>query len=194
MNPTTMNRVPTIAIVTSNSLMGVGLRSLLNEMIPIAAIELIDIEQLGRDAKEHFHIFVSANIALENIALFEPCRAKTILLTNGTPLASVLSDYKQIDVSGSSESIKGQLSSLHTTAHHPHHAHAHEHKTDILTPREIEVLHLLVDGMLNKEIADQLNISLTTVISHRKNIVEKLGIRSLSGLTIYAVMKGYVEI
>ena len=44
-----------------------------------------------------------------------------------------------------------------------------------------------------KEIADKLNISLTTVISHRKNITEKLGIKSVAGLTIYAVMHGYVE-
>ena len=46
---------------------------------------------------------------------------------------------------------------------------------------------------INKEIADKLNISLTTVITHRKNITEKLGIKSVSGLTIYAVMNGYIE-
>ena len=63
----------------------------------------------------------------------------------------------------------------------------------VLSPREIEVLQLLVRGLINKEIADRLHISLTTVISHRKNISEKLGIRSLSGLTVYAVMRGYVE-
>lgn len=62
-----------------------------------------------------------------------------------------------------------------------------------LTKREIEVLILLVRGMTNKEIAEQLNIGLTTVISHRKKITEKLNIRSLSGLAIYAVMNGYVE-
>jgi len=52
---------------------------------------------------------------------------------------------------------------------------------------------LITKGLINKEIADKLNISLTTVISHRKNITEKLGIKSVSGLTIYAVMHGYVE-
>ena len=62
-----------------------------------------------------------------------------------------------------------------------------------LSMREIEVLSLVARGFINKEIADKLNISLTTVITHRKNITKKLGIKSVSGLTIYAVMRGYVE-
>ena len=52
---------------------------------------------------------------------------------------------------------------------------------------------LFVNGYKYQEIADKLNISLTTVITHRKNITEKLGIKSVSGLTIYAVMNGYIE-
>ena len=64
----------------------------------------------------------------------------------------------------------------------------------ILTDREIEVLSLIAQGFLNKEIADKLNISLTTVITHRKNIQEKLGKKSVAALTIYAVMHGYIDI
>lgn len=64
----------------------------------------------------------------------------------------------------------------------------------MLSDREIEVLSLVAQGLINKEIADQLNIGLTTVISHRKNIQEKLGIKSISALTIYAVMHGYVDV
>ena len=63
-----------------------------------------------------------------------------------------------------------------------------------LTDREIEVMALIVQGYINKEIADRLNIGLTTVITHRKNIMEKLGMKSVSALTIYAVMHGYVDI
>ena len=47
---------------------------------------------------------------------------------------------------------------------------------------------MCIRDSINKEIADKLNISLTTVISHRKNITEKLGIKSVSGLTIYAAV------
>ena len=50
------------------------------------------------------------------------------------------------------------------------------------------------EGKINKEIADTLCIGLSTVITHRKNIQEKLGLKSVSSLTIYAVMHGYVDI
>ena len=62
-----------------------------------------------------------------------------------------------------------------------------------LSPREIEVLQLIAQGFLNKEIADRLNISINTVLSHRKNITAKLGIKSVSGLSFYAMMNGYVS-
>jgi DNA-binding CsgD family transcriptional regulator len=65
---------------------------------------------------------------------------------------------------------------------------------DNLTEREIDVLKLLVAGNANKEIADKLNISTHTVISHRKNISQKTGIKSVSGLTIYAVLKNIITI
>ncbi len=63
-----------------------------------------------------------------------------------------------------------------------------------LSDRELDVLRLLVLGMSNKEIADKLFISTYTVISHRKNITQKTGIKSVSGLTIYAVVKGIVSL
>ena len=63
-----------------------------------------------------------------------------------------------------------------------------------LSDREAEVMVLIVKGYINKEIADRLNISLATVITHRKNIMTKLGLRSVSALTIYAVMHGYIDI
>lgn len=63
-----------------------------------------------------------------------------------------------------------------------------------LTPREIDVLKLLAVGFTIKEIANELIISTHTAISHRKNISEKLGIKTISGLTMYAVIKGVIEI
>jgi DNA-binding NarL/FixJ family response regulator len=62
-----------------------------------------------------------------------------------------------------------------------------------LTDREKSVLKLLLKGMSNKEVADKLVISPHTVITHRKNIVEKTGIRSLSGLAIYAILNNITD-
>ena len=64
----------------------------------------------------------------------------------------------------------------------------------VLTRREIEVMALIVEGYINKEVADKLHIGLSTVVTHRKNIMEKLGLKSVSALTIYAVTHGYVDI
>lgn len=66
--------------------------------------------------------------------------------------------------------------------------------TENLTEREIDVLTKLVHGHSNKEIAEMLNISIHTVITHRKNIASKTGIRSQSGLTIYAITKKIIDI
>jgi len=62
-----------------------------------------------------------------------------------------------------------------------------------LSIREREVLRLVALGFANKEIADKLFISIHTVISHRKNITEKLGIKSISGLTVYAILNKIID-
>ncbi len=68
-----------------------------------------------------------------------------------------------------------------------------EDKTEALTSREIDVLKLIALGNSNKEIADKLFISTHTVMSHRKNMTEKLGIKSISGLTVYAIINEYID-
>lgn len=68
-----------------------------------------------------------------------------------------------------------------------------EQQPELLSKREQEVLSLVAQGLMNKEIADKLNISLTTVISHRKHLVDKLGIHTLAGLTVYAYTHGYLD-
>ena len=69
-----------------------------------------------------------------------------------------------------------------------------EDERNSLSDREKEVLVLVAKGLLNKEIADKLNISINTVITHRKNITRKTGIKTTPGLTVYAILNDLVDI
>lgn len=68
-----------------------------------------------------------------------------------------------------------------------------ENRTQALSQRELDVLRLVALGFLNKEVADKLNISLNTVLSHRKNITAKLGIKTVSGLIFYCITHGLIS-
>lgn len=62
-----------------------------------------------------------------------------------------------------------------------------------LSSREKEILVCVAKGMLNKEIADNFNISIYTVITHRKNITRKTGIKTVAGLTVYALLNNLID-
>ena len=63
---------------------------------------------------------------------------------------------------------------------------------NILTKREQEILRLVAAGLANKNIANELNISVRTVETHRNNLTNKLGIKATAGLVKYAMTKGLV--
>lgn len=69
-----------------------------------------------------------------------------------------------------------------------------EEEKETLSEREKEILVGVATGMLNKEIADKYNISIHTVITHRKNITRKTGVKSIAGLTVYALLNGLIDI
>lgn len=67
-------------------------------------------------------------------------------------------------------------------------------KNDELSAREREIVSEIASGLTNKEIADKLFLSTHTVITHRKNITKKLGIKTTSGLTVYAIINNLIDI
>lgn len=64
----------------------------------------------------------------------------------------------------------------------------------ILSPREKTIVRHVSLGYTNKQIAEELFLSVHTVITHRKNIAHKLGIKSVSGLTVYAIVNNIITI
>jgi len=194
-----MNASPKIAIIDANTLAVLGLKQLLHDIMPIITIDTFGsmAELEANDADSYFHYFVAMNILLANRPFFSTRRRKTIVLTTAVSETSQLTQFHSLCINQPEKQLIRQLLMLERHGHGdgrnlPPTPPILQQK--ILTDREIEVMSLIVQGYINKEIADNLNISLSTVITHRKNIMDKLGMRSVSALTIYAVMHGYVDI
>jgi DNA-binding NarL/FixJ family response regulator len=190
---------PKIAIVDTNTLASIGLKQILQNVMPIMTVDnfgsFSELESSQPDA--YFHYFVAMSIVLEHKEFFLARRRKTIVLTLSLNTMSPLSDFHSLCVNVPEQQLVRSILVLQQGAHAngknmPPMPDIINRK--ILSDREIEVMALIVQGYINKEIAEQLNIGLATVITHRKNIMDKLGFRSVSALTIYAVMHGYVDI
>lgn len=188
---------PKMAIIDSNTLSVMGLRSLLQEVMPIVTVDYFNTfdELLENEPEQYFHYFVAMNILLDNLPFFQEHQRKTIVLiaSHNTQICNF--HCLCINVP-EKELVKSILAMVQGA--HPHGKNMPSMpqvlQKKILSNRELEVLSLIVQGFINKEIADKLNIGLATVITHRRNIMDKLGMKSVSALTIYAVMHGYVDI
>lgn len=198
-----------MAVIDSNVLACRGLQSLLQRIIPIAAVESFDSYEalVAAGAEQFAHFFVSARIYFEHSPFFRQRPFQTIVLTNGENLPQV-PGVVMLNVCRSEEELVTDLLQLHRHGHGQGHHRPRASKAELearwkpeggseqqaLTLREIEVATLLAKGYINKEVADKLNISLTTVITHRKNIMTKLGAHALSDIIIYVVMHGYLDL
>ena len=190
---------PKIAIIDPNTLAVLGLKQLLQNVLPIMTVDTFgsfaELEASHPDS--YFHYFAAMNIVLENKAFFTERKRKTIVLTLSLDSTSTLSDFHSLCINVPEQELVRSILALQQSAH----GHGKNMppmpevlNRKILSDREIEVMSLIVQGYINKEIAEKLNIGLATVITHRKNIMDKLGMKSVSALTIYAVMHGYVDI
>jgi DNA-binding NarL/FixJ family response regulator len=203
-----MTNRPKVAIVDASTLASLGLKSILQMVMPIMTVDCYGsfAELEANQPDQYFHYFVAMNIVLENKAFFQERRKKTIVLTNQTEHedtktqrngVSPLDGFHCLNANVPEGELVKALLMLEQHAHgQGQHLPAMPKvlQQKILSDREIEVMSLIVQGFINKEIADKLNIGLSTVITHRKNIMDKLGMKSVSALTIYAVMHGYVDI
>lgn len=116
---------------------------------------------------------------------------KWIAMVSTLTPPDIISMFDQsFTIADSSEYIIGQINHFLSDTSRTN----REQASEPLSEREIEVLKLLAIGLPSKEIADKLSISTHTVITHRKNITQKTSIKSISGLTIYAVLNKYIQL
>ena len=191
---------PQIAIVTPNTLTALGLRTILEKMMPGAeALLFSNVEDLVRtDEGQYYHYFISADVLMDHSHYFLERHHKTIVLVYGNEETLFPKQFHTFNVCLNEEQLVRSVLKLAEMAHGAKHPMVVEKAKETpnpvkLTPREREVLRLIVLGKKNREIATQLNVTLATIITHRKNFIEKLRIKSVSGLTIYAVTHGIVR-
>lgn len=188
-----MLRNKQIAIISACSLYNIGLRHVLNEYFSAQKVDVYnDIDYFFASSPEIYDFyFVTSDFFLSYCDFFLPRKNKAILLVKDIFRGQSISNFEfKINIFADTNEIIEQLQSFFKSACQRLSDEYHVN----LTPREIEVLQLIAQGFINKEIADRLNISFNTVLTHRKNITAKLGIKTVSGLSFYAMMNGYVKI
>ena len=180
-----MARNKQIAIILADMLQFYGLDCLLKEYFsPLQISYFPNMQALAEKQPDWF----DAETFLIHGDYFLPRRNKTIVLVD------------KVETSGTANNLISTRSSVETMIEQIEQVLLAENTNNVvetnnkdLSGREINVLQQIVRGHTNKEIAEHLNISLNTVLTHRKNITAKLGIKTVSGLTFYAIMNGLIS-
>lgn len=181
------------------SLESVGLKALLESQPQFLGCEMDvciygEVELVGSELEKiDFFIIDSATFALHP-DFFVPRKSRTVILTRDKNKPKQAENGKGTLGSGirfiyrdSTEEEMNEILGMAFTE-----PERSQETSGELSAREKEVLKELASGKTNKEIADHLSISVNTVITHRKNVSSKLGIKSVSGLSLYALMNGII--
>jgi DNA-binding CsgD family transcriptional regulator len=180
-----------ISIIASNNfLLCLGLRSVLTEFFSPEGVHIYANfdEYQGKENGNDF-VILHAELYITHNEYFQSIKNKLILLTlNENSSFTPQTSPAILNITLSQDEMVERLEKIFLSRS----AQNTSDNQEDLSVREIEVLKLVAVGLMNKQIADQLNISLHTVISHRKNITRKLGIKTVSGLTVYALLNGLI--
>lgn len=196
---------PRIAVISENSLSNMGLKSLLERLIPFAEICTYNsLEEMEpQNGYCFFHFFVSARQRSLHDAFFKPICHQTLVFGREKERGDVPEDYHFF---ATDQNMRGIMRSLMILQHGGHAGFRHypsdiasqlqdedEKQTASLTKREIDILKMVARGLSSKEIAEKMHISLFTVTTHRKNIMEKFHAHSTTKVVVYAVNHGLIK-
>lgn len=181
-----------VAIVESATVVAEGIAAILSRSSKLEVVgcyrSLAEIEQMATTCR--------VDMAIVSVMQYAHLEYSTTF--NNTPIVGIQTSLVEEDVArrfsgmvtifSSAEDIERVVMDVLEQPAEHNVSESHE-----LSERERDVLILVARGFTNKEIASELNISPHTVISHRKNIVHKTGIRSVAGLTVYAVLNKLID-
>ena len=186
-----------IAIAVASPVVAEGLRSIIDACGDLAVVLSVDslhslVEHIGAIAPDA--AIISTDLCTSDTgdlksACPELSDMTLIALQSSLCSEDLLRHFdSSISIFNSSEQIVRRIREAGDRPAANSYADSHD-----LTDRERDVLVLVAKGNTNKEIASMLNISPHTVISHRKNIAHKTGIRSVAGLTVYAILNHLID-
>jgi DNA-binding CsgD family transcriptional regulator len=181
-----------IAIILTDTLQSIGLRSLLSDYFsPVEITFFTSFDSFCASEKEMFDFyFTLPEIFVSHADFFLLRCKKTISIVHRTEEIKTAPHLNYLIINVPQECIIEQLRSI---MHKDRDSTTSVESTKELSPRETDVLQQIVTGYTNTEIADKLCISLNTVLTHRKNIISKLGIKTVPGLTFYAITNGLIS-
>ena len=192
-------KISKILIVETSPIISGGLISFFEDMNQITVVSVVDnIEDLQDKIIVHnpdiliinpMMLGCMLNTFVKQMTQNHPNVNRVALVTSYVD-KNILKNFKEvIELSDNKQKVINKMLNLQNNNDE---ASAQNESVD-LSNRETDVLVCVAKGMTNKDISDMLNISVHTVITHRKNIVKKTGIKSVSGLTVYALLNNLVE-
>jgi DNA-binding NarL/FixJ family response regulator len=188
-----------VVIAGTSLLARIGLSALLNQLgYPLSFREIIEPEKLRQSIqKENKSLVIISKSFLNNCSpeLISNIKARSkshilVLINDTTKGIASIRFNEVIEPSDLEKTISGKFEKLVQLL--LKHKDISKSNAEI-SGREKEVLRLVALGLTNKEIAEMLFISMHTVITHRKNISSKLGIKTIAGLTVYAVINKLIK-
>lgn len=195
-----MNRIK-IIVAEKSYLIRKGIVSVINRIEGATVVyEMENLNHVNSVILNHnpHYIVINPNLFPEN-QTFLNFEIKADLSKKGIAIHSVppfrnglLKKFKLIlSVNDSKEILFEKLEKL---IHSSYSSSQYEMLQKGLSDREKTILSHVAKGETNKEIAENLHLSAHTVITHRKNITAKLGIKTISGLTVYAILNNLVDV
>ena len=176
--------VRNIILIGLNVIEKIALRSIFNHLTKAEFYTFESFPENEDDLRKGDLIVVSTSELLRHIDFFLPRRTITVVLVDRPQPESFT--FKYLNTASAEQELFDHCARILEST-----SMRKSDRTD-LSAREMDVLREISTGITNKEIADKLCISVNTVITHRKNISAKLGIRSASGLSLYAMMNGII--
>lgn len=185
-----------INIISSSVIVNEGLKTIIQQLTANNIIE--DFLDWNEFLDNFDKKIPNQTIFVEIISLPEKDRLNSLkyIVNNNVTVILIYSknnevenfdDFVSIPINISKEKLTAKLKELVLTGEQ------NKPNDNVLSERETTILKEVALGLTNKEISDKLYISMHTVITHRKNITAKLGIKTISGLTVYALINNIIS-